>query len=140
MTRRRILIVIGALIICSLPAAPLFMFKEGRGFQALRHRYDSYRVCNEFLRGGGSDITLRPWQLLGWGGGVYRDWLSQYSWEWTTVTERQGKRMFVSSLCSVMTAKMATGLSLRSDSTGEWALLEIVNSPVACDLQPDLCH
>jgi hypothetical protein len=153
MSRRRLVRALFVLLVIVLPVSPLLIPRSGAGWQPLRHRYDTYRACNELMLktkpdagGGGPILPLRWWHLLGWrgrlddsGSGV------TFTWDWWSSMDTAGGRLRVYALCTVESGRRPMpGQSLDVDSSGDWSLVQGMQTPVGASGMPihsfgDLC-
>ena len=117
---------------------PLFVPRGERGFQPIRHRYDTYRACNELIahpKGGiKGDITLplRWWHLFGWRSTLYdAGYAENFMWTWYSSLHSPKAAIRVMGVCGVgRVRRLAQGESMQLDSSGEWVLQSWLQTPV----------
>ncbi len=115
--------------------APLAIPKSGEGWQPIRHRYDTWRACNELVAkaksgvGGQVRASLRWWHLFGWKSELSD--MGVYMWSWRTSLPTPAGQVRVAAVCAVEHDRVAfPGETFAVDSSGRWSLQQFVQGPV----------
>lgn len=118
------------LVLC----APLLVPKAGKGWQPIRHRYDTFRACNELIAkgkgvGGSVRLPLRWWHLFGWKSELTE--MGSYMWDWQSKLSLPTGSVRVAGMCVVTRDRVAfPGETFDVDSSGRWSLQQFVQAPL----------